>query len=105
MGTYLVLVGSSHVLDNLLTLGLRHATLLGNNLSEERVDFTCHVGGITADVKVGLLLKQLVDLLGPLLKAMLDVNLLRAVTGEGCDQLELVAQNVLEVLMVAMRVS
>lgn len=93
--TYLVLVRGPHVLDNLFRLGLGHATLLGDDLAGEGVDFTGHVGGVTTDVEVGLLLKQSVDFGGTLAEAVLDVDLLTALTGERGDELELVAEGLL----------
>jgi hypothetical protein len=44
------------------------------------IDLASHVGGITADVDVSLLLQELVDLLAALLEPVLDVDLLGAVS-------------------------
>lgn len=97
-GTYLVLIRRPHVLDDLLALGLWDAPLLGNDLAEDGVDLARHVGGVAADVDVGLLLEQLVDVLGSLLEAVLDVDLLGSLAGEGIDHLKLVAENLLGLL-------
>lgn len=95
VGTYLVLVGGSHVLDDLLALRLRNTPLLSNNLAENSVDFAGHVGRITTDINVCLLLEKVVDFLGHFLKTVLNVNLLGAFSRECCDQLEVIAKNLL----------
>jgi hypothetical protein len=56
------------------------------------------VRGVAADVEVGFLLKELVDELGVLLEAVLDVDLFGAVAGEGGDELEIVAEGFLVLL-------
>jgi hypothetical protein len=59
----LILVARPHRLDNLLALRLGHFPVLGDELAEQNVDLARHVGRVAADVEVGLLLKELVDLL------------------------------------------
>ena len=98
--TYLVLVRRPHVLDNLLSLGLGNAPLLRNDVTQDSVDLARHVGGVTADVEVGLLLEKLVDLLGPFLETVLDVDLLGTLAGEGGDELKVVAKDLLGFLCV-----
>jgi hypothetical protein len=66
--------------------------VLRNNLAENLVDLTSHVGRITADVKVSLLQQELVDLGGALAQAVLDVDFLGAGAGEGGDDFEGVAE-------------
>jgi hypothetical protein len=53
---------------------------------------------VATDVEVGLLLEKLVDELGVLLEAVLDVDFLGTVAGEGRDQLEVVAEGFLVLL-------
>lgn len=65
--------------------------MLSNDLGKDSVDLTGHVCRITADIKVSLLLQEFVDLLSTLFKPVLDVDLLRALTREGGDELKLVA--------------
>lgn len=69
--------------------------MLGNDLAQDGVDLARHVGSVAADVEVGLLLEKLVDLLGPFLETVLDVDLLGALAGEGGDELEVVAEDLL----------
>jgi hypothetical protein len=96
--TYLVLIGSPHILDNLLRLGFGDAPALGNDLSQNIVDFAGHVGSVAADVEEGLLGEQLADLGGSLLEAVLDVDLLGSLAGKGSDQFELVAKSLFVLL-------
>jgi len=72
--------------------------MLGNDATHDRVDLTGHVGSITADVKVSLLLKQSVDLCCVLLEPVLDVNLLITFTRECSNELEVVAKILLVLL-------
>lgn len=95
LATYLVLIRRSHVLDNLLRLGLRDATLLGNNLREDGVHLAGHVCRITADVEVRLLFEHLVDLLGSLPQTVLYIHLLRPFPRECGYKLELVSESLL----------
>lgn len=88
--TYLVLVGGSHVLDNLLTLGFRNAPLFGNNLAQNCVDFSSHIGCISTDINVCFLLKEFVDFLGPFFKTVLNINLLAPFSRKCGDQFEFV---------------
>lgn len=89
---FLVLIRRPHSLDNLLTPGLFHVSVLGNQLPEQCVDLACHVGGITTDVEVRLLFKELVDFFAILLKLVLNVDLLWAVTGESCVHDKIVSE-------------
>lgn len=97
--TYLVLICCPHILDNLLRLGLGHATALGNDLGQDIVDFAGHVGSVAADVEEGLLGEQLANLGGSLLKAVLYIDLLGGLARKGSDQLELVAKGLLVLLL------
>jgi hypothetical protein len=69
--------------------------LLGKDLGENGVDFAGHVGSVAADIEVSLLLQQLVDLCCSLPQSVLHIHLLGSLSGEGSDDLELVAQNFL----------
>lgn len=53
--TYLILVGRSHALDDLFRFRFGDVALIGDNLGQDGVDFTGHVGGVTADVEIRLL--------------------------------------------------
>jgi hypothetical protein len=75
-GAYLVLICGSHVLDDLFGLCFCDTAVFGQDLSQNGVDFTSHVGGVATDVEVGLLLNEFVNLLAALLETVLDVNLL-----------------------------
>jgi hypothetical protein len=66
--------------------------VLGDNLAEDLVDLARHVGRVAADVKVSLLLQQVVDLGRALAQAVLDVDFLCAGAGEGGDNFEGVAE-------------
>ena len=96
----MVLIRSSHALDGLLALLLRYTTLFGDDLGEDVIDFACHVGSITTDVEVCLLLEELVDFFCSLLQSVLDVDFLWSVTGEGGDDLEVIAEVLLECLRI-----
>jgi len=67
-------------------------------LDKPGVHFTGHVGSITAHVNVGLLEKKIIDLLRSLLESVLYVDLLRSVSRKGCDQFELVSEDLLAFL-------
>lgn len=86
---FLVLIRGSHTFHCILTLLLIHTALVGNDLSENIIDLSRHIRGITANVEVRLLLEELVDLLCSLLEAVLDVDFLFLFTGEGGDDFEL----------------
>lgn len=96
---YLVLIRRTHTLHNLLRLRLHNATLLRNNLHQHRIHLTSHVRRIAADVKIRLLLQQLVDFLRLLLQAVLHVDFARSLAGEGGDERELVSEILLVVLV------
>jgi hypothetical protein len=89
------LVRRPHVLHNLLALGLGDSTCLSNNLSKDSVDLASHVCCITTNIEVCLLSKELADLLGSLLKSVLDINLLGSLSRKGGDELELIAKSLL----------
>ena len=84
----LVLIAAAHRLDDLLAFLGRESTLLGDDLAEHDVDFARHVCRVSADVEIGLLEEQLVDLGGALLESVLDVFLLGLFAREGCDEFE-----------------
>jgi hypothetical protein len=93
------LVGAPHALDNLLALLLIHTAVLGDDLSKNLVDFTRHVGRIAADVEVGFLQQKLIDFGRALAQAVLHVDLLVALAGEGGDDFEGVAEGGLVLLL------
>lgn len=96
--TYLVLIRAPHRLHDFLSLLLGNATVLGDNGRQDRIDLARHVRRVAADVEVGFLLEELVDELGILLEAVLDVDLFGAVTREGGNDLEVVAEGFLVLL-------
>ncbi len=63
--TYLVLVRGAHILYDIVCLGYRDAALLRDDLSENSVDLTGHVGCVTANIQVRLFEEKLVDFLSP----------------------------------------
>lgn len=83
------------MLDHLLTLLGGITTLLSNDVTKNQVDLPGHVGCITTDVEVGLLLEKLAHKRGVLLEAVLDVNLLGTLTRESSDDLQLVTELIL----------
>ena len=103
MVTYLVSVGCTHRLNNLLRLGNWNAALLGNNIDEGGVDLARHVGCVAADIEKGPLLEQGVDFLRVLLELVLYVDLARPVAGEGGDEVEFVAEGLLTLLDIYVR--
>ena len=87
------------MLDHLLALLWGHATLLGNDVTQNQVDLPGHVGGVTTHVKVGLLLQQLADKRSVLLQAVLDIDLLGTLTREGGNDLQRIAELLLPSLI------
>ena len=85
-------------LDDLLGLGLGDTTVLRDYLAEDSVDFSCHVCGITAHVKVGFLKKKLIDFFGVLLESVLDINLLWSFSRKCGDEGEFISQSFLVLL-------
>lgn len=81
--------------DHLLALRRGHTPLLGDDMTEHQVDLSGHVGRITANVEVGLLLEQVADKLGVLLQTMLDINLFGALAREGGDDFQRVTELIL----------
>lgn len=65
------------MLNHLLSLLSRETTLLRNDLTKHKVDFTSHVRSIAANVERRLLLEQVADKLSMFAKPVLDINLLR----------------------------
>lgn len=94
MITYLVLVCGSHVLYDLLSLGLGNTPLLGDDLGQHSVHLSSHICGITAYVKVRLLFQQFVNFLCIFLESVLNIDFLRALSGKRGDQFETVAKDV-----------
>lgn len=90
--TYLVLIGRSHALHDLLSLRLGNTSLLSHDLAQNSVDFAGHVGCVTTDVEVGFLQEQLVDFFGVLLQSVLNIYLLGTFAGEGGDEGKFVAE-------------
>lgn len=72
--------------------------MLGNDRCQDCINLARHVRCVAADVEVGFLLEELVDELGVLLEAVLDVDLFGAVAREGGDELEVVAEGFLVLL-------
>lgn len=72
----LILITGSHGLDDLLALLLTNTSLLRDDGGKDVIDLTRHVCRVAADVEVGLLLEELVDLVRPLLQPVLHVDLL-----------------------------
>lgn len=54
--TYLILVPLPHLLHNFLSLVFWDATLRRQDLGQDGVDLASHVGSVTTDVEVSLLL-------------------------------------------------
>lgn len=90
--TYLICGRGPHVLDNLLGLGQGNVALLGNDLNENRIDLTGHVGCVATDVKVGLLQEELINLRSALLEPVLHIYFVWPVAREGRDEFELVTE-------------
>lgn len=90
--TYLVLVGSPHLLDNFLRLGLWDAPFPSNDLDQDSVDLARHMGSVATDIEVRLLFQKLVDLFGALLQSVLDIDLLGIFARECRHELKFVAQ-------------
>jgi len=89
----LVDTATAHALHYLLGLLFRHATFLLDDLRDDVVDFSCHVGGVAADVEVCLLQQQVVDELAVGLDVVLDVVFLLCVfSGEGVEDAQFVAE-------------
>ncbi len=65
------------MLNHLLSLLSRETTLLRDDLTKHKVDFTSHVRSIAANVERRLLLEQVADKLSMFAKPVLDINLLR----------------------------
>lgn len=83
------MISRSHLLDDFLGFRFRQAALVGDDLDESGVDLARHVGGITTDVEIGLvMLKQVVDTWGVFAQSMLHVLLLGPFAGEDGDELE-----------------
>lgn len=95
VSSYLVLIRTSHTLDNLLRFRLRDSTLVSHDLREYSVDLPSHVRRIAADVEVGFLEQKFVDFFRVLLEAVLHVDFLRPFAGEGGDEGEFVAEDFL----------
>ncbi len=86
------MIRTPHTLDNLLSLRLWNATLLGYDLRKHGVNLARHVRGVTADVEIGFLQEQLVDFFGVLLEPVLHVDFLGSFAGEGGDEGEFVPE-------------
>jgi len=65
--------------------------VLGDDATHDSVNLASHVGSITTNVKVPLLLKQSINLFCMLFEPVLDVDLLSAFTRECSNELEVVA--------------
>ena len=90
--TYLVQIAIPQSLHEIVSLLLAQTPLVGNDCAENVVDLPCHVCGITADIDVGTLLDELVDLLCVLGQPVLNVDLLVAVAGESVDHGESITE-------------
>ena len=96
---YLVLVCRTHVLHNTLSLRLRYATLFGDDLDQNRIDFTSHNTCITTHIEIGFSHQQVVDLMCLFHQSVLDVDLLSCFPRECCDQGETVPEILLVFLI------
>lgn len=88
----LVSTGVPHGFDNLFTLLGGQATMLSDDLAEDHVNFTRHVGRVAADIKVRLLLQEIVDKSAVLLELVLHVDLVGTLAGKCGDDLEVVTK-------------
>lgn len=71
----MVATAAAHVLDHLLAALWTHAAAFGDDLTQYKVDLAGHVGRITTDVEVGLMLEEVADESGLLAQTVLDVDL------------------------------
>lgn len=89
----LVLIASPHLLDDLLASLLTHTSLLRNDGAKHLVHLPRHIRSITTDVEIGLLLEEFVDLVCVLLQAVLDIDFVGLLAGEGRYELKSIAQD------------
>lgn len=61
-----------------------------DDLAKHKVDFTRHVGGVTADVKVSLLLQEAAHQIGVFTQSVLNIHLLGSFTRKRSNDLKLV---------------
>lgn len=92
----MVAAATPHVLDHLLSLLGGQATLRRDNLAKYKTDFTSHVGSVTTNVKIRLLLKQIADKLCLLTEPVLNIDLLGSLSRECRYEFEVVAELILE---------
>ena len=88
----MVATAATHVLDHLFTALGTHTTALSYDLAQHKVDLTGHVGRVTTDVEVGLVLEEIADESGLLAQTVLDVDLFRRFTREGRDNFQAIAK-------------
>lgn len=81
--------------DDVLALLRGDTALVGDDLTEHGVHLASHMGCITADVEVGLLLQQIVDQSCILAQSVLNVYFLRPFTGKSGDEFEGVSERFL----------
>ena len=73
---FLIHTTASHALDNLFGFFIIDASLLSDDLTEDLVYLSRHVRSISTNVKVGLLLQEIVDKLAIFFDEVLYINLL-----------------------------
>lgn len=83
------------MLDHLFALLGGQTTLRSNDLAKHEVNLASHVGGVTTDVEGSFLLQKVADKLGVFAKSVLNVDLLRTLTRERGDDLQVVSKLVL----------
>lgn len=84
------------MLDHLLAPFRAEATVFGDDLTQDKVDFPGHVSCISTDVEVCLLLEEIADEGRMFAQPVLDIDFLGAFTGEGGDDLQGITKLFLE---------
>src|SRR5436190_24012756 len=80
-----------HMSNLFLAFRGRQSALLSQNLAKNDTNFACHVSCVAADVELRLPEPEVVDKCGVFPDAVVDVHLLRGLTGGSGDDLERVA--------------
>lgn len=84
----LILPTTSHSLDDLLPLLSAQPPLLRDDLAQHHAHLSRHITRVAAHVEICFLLQQLVHERGLLFEAMLNVDFLRTLAGEGGEELK-----------------